>query len=243
MLTDPVSLQNGFADSGERYLLAARFQGDAQSAFADGPPEGMEDVDSDSHLAESTQPINLIVVADTDLLSDRMWVSAQDFFGQQIVSAWSNNGDFVVNALDNLTGSSDLISIRGRATSTRPFTRVRELEQQADAQFRATEQQLQQQLEATELKLNDLQQRREDDGSILLTAEQQEELLRFQEEKIAIRKELRQVQRNLDRDIENLGTTLKVINIILIPVLVSIVALVLAFLRSRRRRPREMVLS
>jgi len=243
MLTDPASLQNGFSDSGERYVLAARFQGDAKTAFADGPPDSEGDAASDKHVAESTQPVNLIVVADTDLLSDRLWVSAQDFFGQQIVSAWSNNGDFVVNALDNLTGSGDLISIRGRATSTRPFTRVRQLEQQADTQFRATEQQLQQRLEATEQKLSELQQSREDDGSLLLTVEQQEELLRFQEEKIAIRKELRQVQRNLDRDIESLGTTLKVINIILIPVLVSVVALVLAVLRNRRRRQREMVLS
>ncbi len=177
------------------------------------------------------------MVADTDLLSDRLWVQVQNFFGQRLASTWANNGDFVANALDNLTGSSDLISIRGRATSSRPFDRVETLKVRAEEKFRDTEQQLQQRLQETERKLSELQAQRDDnENPLILTAEQRAELEQFQQQKLAIRKELRQVQRGLDEDIEQLGTTLKIINIILVPLLVSVGAAAIAMLRRKRQR-------
>jgi ABC-type uncharacterized transport system involved in gliding motility auxiliary subunit len=255
---DPSTLQEGFKPTSEQYALAVRVQGDVKSSFPDGPPEtnagndetAAGDADSDDadgadeeaegqreHLEASVEPINVVVVADTDPLGDRLWVRVQSFLGQNLVSAWANNGDFVINALDNLTGSSDLIAIRGRATSARPFDTVDELRANAEDQFRATEQQLQEQLQETERKLNDLQARRDDtDNVLILTDEQRAELERFQQQKVEIRKQLRQVQRNLDKDIERLGTTMKVINIGLMPLVVSICAVVIAVLRIRRRR-------
>ena len=235
---DPAGLQEGFKPTGERYALAARVQGKVSSAFPDGPPG--EDPDAslkEKHRTESTDTINLIVVADTDLLSDRLWVQVQNFFGQRLASTWANNGDFVANALDNLTGSSDLISIRGRATSSRPFDRVETLKVRAEEKFRDTEQQLQQRLQETERKLSELQAQRDDnENPLILSAEQRAELEQFQQQKLAIRKELRQVQRGLDEDIEQLGTTLKIINIILVPLLVSVGAAAIAMLRRKRQR-------
>ena len=171
------------------------------------------------------------------MLSDRLWVQVQNIFGRRIASAWADNGDLVFNGLDNLTGSGDLISIRGRSTSTRPFTRVQDLELDAEQRFRATEEALQAELRDLETKLNDLQSGRSDaDNPLILSEQQQQELDRFQEETLRVRKELRSVRHELDRDIEKLGTTLKVINIGLIPLLISLFALAMAWLRLRRRR-------
>ena len=243
---DPSVLREGFAPTGETYNLAVRIQGITKSAFPDGPPTAEEDASEDTtteestddkqHLAQSSGPINVIVVADTDLLSDRLWVQIQNFFGQRIASAWANNGDFVINSLDNLTGSNDLIGIRSQAVSARPFDTVEALKVRAEEQFRATEQELQQRLRDTEQKLNDLQASRDDSTNpLILSPEQRAELERFQQEKLAIRKQLRQVQHDLDKDIERLGTTLKVINIGLVPVLVSVCAIAIAVVRRRRR--------
>ena len=129
-----------------------------------------------------------------------------------------------------------LISIRGRATSQRPFTRVQELERRAEERFRATEQQLEEELRETERNLTELQAGRDDGNPLILSEQQRAELARFQEERLRIRKELRQVQRNLRSDIERLGTWLKVINVGLVPVLLTIFALFLAGLKARRRR-------
>jgi ABC-type uncharacterized transport system involved in gliding motility auxiliary subunit len=80
-------------------------------------------------------------------------VQAQSFLGQRLYQAFANNGDFVINALDNLSGSAALIGLRSRATYTRPFTTVDELPRRADLEFRATEQRLEAELTQTEQTL------------------------------------------------------------------------------------------
>jgi len=239
-LPDPEELLKGFTPSGKEYTLAARLSGPLSSAFPDGPPaaEGREaPVDAalaGKHLA-STENANLVLVGDVDVLSDRLWVQAQNFLGQRIYNAFANNGDFVINALDNLSGSAALIGLRSRATYTRPFTTVEGLRRRADLEFRATEQRLEAELTQTEQRLGELQQSRSDGNSLLMSPEQQTEIQRFLDEQVRIRQELRAVRRNLDADIERLGTWLKAINIVLMPVLLTLAALGIVVMRRKRK--------
>jgi ABC-type uncharacterized transport system involved in gliding motility auxiliary subunit len=239
-LPDLGQLSNGFEPTGEKYILSARVEGKLASAFNTRPTmSGAKKVDESKygeHLVSTESDANLVVVADTDMLSDRLWVQVQDFFGEQIFNAWANNGDMIINAIDNLTGSSDLISIRGRETSTRPFEVVKELRLTADQKFRSTEEKLKAKLAETEEKLVALQKARDDSNELALSPEQEAEITRFQQDKFKVRKELRQVRRNLDLDIEKLGTKLKFINIGLVPIVISILALLLSFARSRKRK-------
>ncbi len=240
-LPDLSQLSNNFNPTGERYILMGRAQGKLNSAYPNGRPTvaGQEDEDEDSdttHLGNTQTEANLIIIADTDILSDRMWVQVQEFFGQQIFNSWANNGDLVINTVDNLIGSTDLISIRGRETSSRPFVRVNELRLAADQKFRATEETLQAKLSETEQKLLELQKQRDDSNALMLSPEQEAEIQKFQQEKFNVRKQLRQVRHNLDLDIERLGTKLKFINIGLVPIIISILALILSIVRSRKRK-------
>lgn len=242
-LPDPSVLQDGFAPTGTKYVIAARVSGTLKSAFPDGFSEltvdsSVGDVNSAEppadHLAESSEPANLIIVADVDILGDLMWVQVQNFFGQQVANAFASNGAFVINALDSLSGSSDLIGVRSRASYTRPFMRVERLRVEAEAQYRETEERLQLRLQETESRLEELQSSRDDTDSMLLTPEQEEEIDRFIDQRTDIRKELRAVQRDLDKNIEALGTTLKIINIAAVPVLITLFALFTAWRRNRK---------
>lgn len=248
-LPDPAELLNGFTPSGKEYVLAARLEGPLKTAFPDGAPARPDSPDSpdsagsqqpidaalqSAHLA-STENANLVLVGDVDILSDRLWVQAQNFLGQRLVTAFANNGDFVINALDNLSGSAALIGLRSRATYTRPFTTVEELRRRADLQFRETEQRLEAELTQTEQRLGELQAARNDGNSLLMSPEQQAELQRFLDEQVRIRQELRAVRRNLDADIDRLGTWLKVINIALVPIVLTILALGVVVVRARKR--------
>ena len=243
-LPDPSILQDGFTPSGEELVLAARISGTLNTAFPNGRPAttvtsgtGDDSTDADDgHLASSAEPANIIVVADVDMLGNQMWVQVQNFFGQQLANAFASNGAFVINALENLSGSSDLIAVRSRASFTRPFTRVDQLRAEADAEYRETEQRLQNELAETERRLVELQSTREDSGNLLLSDEQQAEIDRFIDQRATIRKDLRAVQRNLDQDIESLGTRLKIINIGLVPLLLTIFILVAAWRRNRNDR-------
>lgn len=226
---DPSVLLNNFAPTGERYAIAARVSGPAASAYGEAAPEG---VDGSGHLSQSSGDIQVIVVADSDLLTDRYWVQVQDFLGQRIASPFAGNGDFLLNAVDNLLGSADVIGIKGRAGYARPFTRIEAMKREADARFRQTEQRLQDRLRETEAKLAELQDQRGDGNALTLTAEQRREVERFREEQLQTRRELRDVRHSLNKDIDRLETLLKFVNIGLVPVLIILLALV-AGLRRR----------
>ena len=225
-LENPEVLLRDLEPTGERYTLVARIQGPARSAYPDGI-EGRKDGLKDS------ASINVIAVADTDLLADRMWVQVQDFFGQRMPQPWADNGTFVVNALDNLSGTDALISVRSRGRFARPFVVVEELQRQAENHFREKEEALQQRLAATEAQLAELQGPNAD-GAIELTAEQQAALQRYMQEKLRIRKELREVRYQLNADIDALGRLLKFFNIALVPLVLTL-GVLLTWLWRRRR--------
>lgn len=234
-LQNPDDLLDDFVSSGKQRVLAARLSGTLETAYPDGPPEGSS-ADAAAHLTQ-TDDGNVIVVADVDVLSDRLWVQHQrSLFGQQIATAFANNGDLLTNSIANLSGSADLIGLKSRASFARPFDTVEELRRNADAKFRQTEQQLQAQLAETEKRLSELQTSRDDSSSVLMSPEQQDELHRFQEEQLKIRGELRAVQRDLDKSIEQLGVTLKIINIAAVPLALTVFALAVVFFRRKRSK-------
>ena len=227
------SLAEGYVATGENYNVAGRFEMQPQSAFPDGPPKDSEV--TRTHINKSSERVNIVVVTDVDMLTDRMWVTVQDFLGQKIMDAWASNGNFAVNAVDNLLGSSDLISVRGRATATKPFVVVEALRRDADDQFREQERVLQNKLRQTEQKITQLEAKRDDDNALMMSEEQRTEIARFQDEKLQVRKELRKVRHELDKNIQSLGNWLKAINIGLMPLLLTMLALILSAVRAKRR--------
>jgi ABC-type uncharacterized transport system involved in gliding motility auxiliary subunit len=229
-LRNPEDLQKAFSATGEQYLVAARLSGKAGSTF----PEGFDGYTGE--LVAETDELNVILVADTDILSDRLWVQVQNFFGQQIANPWANNGDLVVNALDNLRGSSALISIRSRGRFTRPFDVVQDLSREAEARYLENANNLQARLAETERQLGELEATVGNDNILRLNPEQEAAILRFQEEKVHIRKQLRDVRHQLNEDIETLGSTLKFLNIALVPLLLTLLLLGANFLRMNRSR-------
>jgi ABC-type uncharacterized transport system involved in gliding motility auxiliary subunit len=227
-LADPSELISEVAPGDEALTLAARLSGPVTSAFPEETGDG----------EPRSGDINMILVADVDLLTDRFWVQRQQFFGQTLLNPFANNGDFMINAIENLLGNADLISVRSRATSTRPFHLVEGLRREAEQNLRATEQRLEAELADTEERLNELQQARGDTDLSVLTPEQEAEIDRFIEQRIDIRRQLRQVRRDLDRDIEALGTRIKAVNIALMPILVTLFALWMAY-RRRQEQTRK----
>ncbi|MGQ0551973.1 MAG: Gldg family protein [Planctomycetota bacterium] len=232
-----------FMPLGQRQVVAARVSGPVKSAFPDGRPAPVNEFeetavvdDGAAHLAESVGPIQVILVADVDMLADGAWVHMQNFLGQVIPLVRSSNGDFVLTALDNLSNNAELFQVPRRASASRPFEVMAEIRRDAEQRFLAREQELQQALATTESRLAELQTQRADGGSLLLSQEQRDEIERFREEQVATRKALRDVQHDLRKDIESLETTVKVLNIGVVPLLVGVLALTLGALRSRRRR-------
>jgi ABC-type uncharacterized transport system involved in gliding motility auxiliary subunit len=237
---DPVGLINAFAPANQRYVLAGRVSGRASSAFPDGAPAA---ADGTTALKDSAAPINVIVVADVDMLSDEAWLNIQNAGDARLALPTAHNADFAVNAIENLAGGAAFADLRGRGLASRPFTTVERLRSEAEARYLATQDKLTKELEEAQSKLASLEvdSSAGTDGAVLLSAAQQEMVRDFRKQVLGLRGQLRDVQRALNRDIERLETWVMLANIAAVPLVVAVLALAVAlWRRALRRRPHSL---
>ncbi len=233
---NPVGLLAEFQSADRSFVIAGRVTGPVTSAFPDGPPEDVEDEEvRAAHVAEAVAPLNLVLVADGDMLSDATWARRQRVLGQTYSIPVASNADFVISALDNLSGSEGLMGLHGRGLTLRPFEVLQAMEQEAENRYRAKEQELLAGIEVTQSKIAELQQQEPEVAAVaLLTSEQQDMIEDFRSQMIDQRRELREVQFALRQDVERLETQLKALNIWAVPVVIGLVAMVLALIRRFR---------
>ncbi len=248
---DPLGLLRSYTPGGKKLTLAARLSGEAKSAFPEGKPRAEAPQSAEGTAIASTSAnasgakaaeaaaatqakeedakanhvasgkINVIVVADSDILADQFWVDRRQLMGQDVVMPAANNAAFVIGALDNLSGNNDLIALRGRGVKDRPFTYVDALRRDAERRFRDKEQALEQKLKTAQEELAKLQMSGEG-GSVILSQKEREAVERFRGEMLETRRELREVKRALRQDIETLDGWLKFTNIALVPLLIGV---------------------
>jgi gliding motility-associatede transport system auxiliary component len=244
-LPDVAGLLAAFKPDGQTYTLAARVTGTAQTAFPGGRPAAAgkppaEPAPAD-FVKQSTQPLNLIVVADSDMLDDRFWAQSRDFFGRQVVVPVANNGDFVANAVEVLAGGADLVGLRSRGTAARRFVVVEQLQREADQRYAAEQQSLQKKLKDAQAKLHTLTAGEGagagNPAASTLSADQAKDIDTFRAQMVQTRQKLRAVQAALRENIDRLKVILEFIDIALIPIVIMAGAVVLAALRRRPRRP------
>ena len=238
---DPGKILADFKPAGGPYTIAARVRGVLKSAFT-GPPDLPKDAkrpdNFPAYKAQTDGPANLVIAADSDILADRYWVHLQDFFGEQQATPFSDNGPFVANVLGTLAGGDALIGLRSRGSSLRPFDLVEGMQRTAEAQFRQTEQALQSHLDETQKKLTELRTGRGEGeaGANAVISEQQRVAIDDLRSDIATtRGKLRLVQLDLRRDISKLQTELRLFNIVMVPALLTILAIVLGLVRRQQR--------
>jgi ABC-type uncharacterized transport system involved in gliding motility auxiliary subunit len=246
---DLEALLRDFKSDGKPLTLAARVSGVVDTAFPDGPPKEEKPKDEKTDPAKtepplppqiktSAQPVNVVIVADTDILEDRFWVQVQDFFGQRVVLPVANNSDFVNNAVDVLAGGNDLISLRSRGTSARPFELVESIQRVADERYQSTAKDLEDKLKATQAKIQELRGGKEGRTNVTPAASETATLENFRSEMLQTRQQLRKVQLAERIDINRLKAWLEFFNVAAIPILVGLAALIVGLVRLNRRKRR-----
>ena len=229
---DVVALFRDFKPSDQREVFVARVTGPAKTAFPDGPPGGAK---VDEQIKEANQPIQIILVADSDMLADRFWLQESQFMGQRVGVPIADNGGFVTNVLENLTGAPALSSLRGHGAQSRPFTLIDSIRRDAEQEFRAKEQELENRLAELQKKANAIQLRQGGNAQLELSEADRVAIENYRAEILSTRGELRAVQAALRHDIDRVETLFKVVNIAVVPILFGIIMIVLAILRRRRR--------
>jgi ABC-type uncharacterized transport system involved in gliding motility auxiliary subunit len=245
---DPLKLLRDFKPGNKALVIAGRVTGTVPTAFPDGPPKPPADAGAAPQpdqaalfpriLKASDKPLDVIVVADSDLLADRFWVVVRDFFGRRVPQPTAQNGDFVMNALEALTGSSSLLGLRGRGTANRPFEVIHALQRDAQLRVESKQRSLEDALKEAERQLAQLRQNNPDDNAAAVTPDDRKRMAALQAEVLKLRGELRAVQRALREDLERLEHRLWFLDIAAVPIVITLLAIVLAVVRLRRRRGR-----
>ena len=226
---DVVALFRDFKPQNKKETIAVRISGAAKSAFPAA-------VGGQLYIAASKQPIQVIVVADTDLLSDRFWTDSQNFMGQQMVVPTADNGAFVANALENLSGAPGLASLRGRGAQSRPFVLVDEIRRGAETKYRESEQALTTRLNELQNKVKAMKPREDENGAAILSDQDKRTIESYRGDILSTRKALRDVQRALRENIDRLEGLVSFVNIAAVPIVFGLILVVTAMNRRRRKR-------
>ncbi|MGZ4962232.1 MAG: Gldg family protein [Limisphaerales bacterium] len=235
-------IMKDFKESGTNYALAVRLTGKFKTAFLGGKPkkaDAKDDkdklADTDKSLKESTKEGAVILVADSDMLNDQVCVQVQDIMGYKLVQPKNGNLALVQSFVENLGGDSDLISMRSRASVTRPFTKLQDMEAQANQKWQAKLKEMEEKKQETERKISELQQKKEGaQQKFILSPEQQKELENFRKANVDINKQLKQLRKDLRRDTDTLQFRTKMVNIFAMPVAVAFAGVALALVKRKK---------
>src|SRR6266545_1681172 len=228
----PAKIVDEFKASDTSYALAVR-QEDKKDEKKDD--KKAEDKSKDT-LKETKGDNAVVLMGDTDWLSDQFSVQIGNFFGQKIIQPRNGNLALVQNIVEQFAGDQNLIGARSRGTLNRPFTVVKEMQAQANARFQAEIAKLQKEVDETNQKLSELQGKKEGGQRFVMSKEQQEELERFNQKRAQANKQLKKVRRELRQDIESLELRTKVINIAGMPLLIAAAGIALAVIRKQRTK-------
>lgn len=234
-----------FQPSNTEYPLAIRLTGKFRTAFPDGKPKAEEKGDRKAAKAADAKPdaaplkesrgeTAVALVGDSDFVNDGAAVQVQELFGQRIVIQRNGNLAFAQALVDQFAGDPALVELRSRASASRPFTVIRDMEARAQQAYLGKIKALEDSLNQTQEKLAALQRTRAPGSSAILSPEQQAELENFRKKAAETRRELKEVRKDLRADSEALETWTKVFNIAAMPLLVALAGIVLALWRRRR---------
>ena len=237
------SVLSGFKPSGVNYKLAIRLTGKFKTAFPDGSPENKPSSGStnqvakaaDNSLKESKLDTSVVLVGDSDLLADDFSLRKVDGPFGPMVTEMNQNQELAANLVEQMAGDNNLIGVRSRATSNRPFTLIKKMEVQAEASGQAKIDELQQSLQDTQQKLSELQQQKQDkDQRLVLSPEQKTELDNFRKKQAEISKELKQTQKDLRKEVVSLETQVKWLNILAMPLAVTAAGIGIAMIKRKK---------
>lgn len=234
------NIMNGFKPSGVNYKLAVRLTGKFKTAFPAGKPgekTGTNEVAkaAEDSVKDSRTENSVVLFGDSDLLADEFSLRKMDSPFGAMVSEMNANLELAQNLVEEMAGDSSLIGIRSRATVDRPFTLVKKMEAEAEAQGEAKINELQQSLQDTEQRLSELQQQKQDkDQRLILSPEQKAEIENFRKQEAAVSKELKQAQKDLRKQVVSLETRLTWLNILAMPLGVTAAGISIALIKRKK---------
>ncbi|MBG7607154.1 MAG: Gldg family protein [Verrucomicrobia bacterium] len=248
---DP-SLNTSVKPLGTALDLVTHLYGNFKTAFPDGAPgvkqepapeteEGdkkEEEKPSEESLKVATKPGNVFLVADIDAFFDRFAYNVQNFGGMQMATPSNGNAAFLMNLLDQATGSKYLIGSRSRAATRRPFTVIQEMEAAFETKVGSKIAEFQAKQQEAQTKLQELQAQKAQGSELFLSPEQEAEIAKLREQQVEYSRLVRNQQKDLRRQKDKLAGNITLLNVAAMPILVILIGFALFLKRRSSTRAR-----
>ncbi len=248
---DSASIMKDFTSDDKAKDLIVKLSGKFKSAFPDGKPaeekkdgenakeEKKPSAEPDpAHLKESVKNSFVALLSDVDMLADEFCVAKQKFLGQTIIQPYNDNLNMLQNICEQLSGDSDLISIRTKKVKERPFKKLEEMQNEAQQKYQKKILEMEEEKEAAQRKLNELQKSKSSSQKFILSPEQKEEVEKFKKKIAEMNRQLKDMRKEFRKDIESTMLRYEIANIALFPAIVVLVGL-LVFAREKMKSRRK----
>ena len=226
------AMRRDLKPDGVQRTLAARLSGTFKTAFPKGPDFAEGSTNAVPKVTAEGKG-SVVLFGDSDFLADEFCVRVMNTIFGAIAQPMNDNLLLFSNVIEQYAGREELIGVRSRGPSNRPFTKVDALEAEALKKWQAEQEKFEKELEQTQQRLSALQKQKSGNDRFLFSKEQQEEIAKLRKTQADTRRKLKNVRKELTADIDRLGLTLKVINICLVPALVILLGLLRGFMRRR----------
>lgn len=243
-MLNPTSLMKKFVEGNKPVVMGYLISGKFKSAFPDGiemqadsqPTDENEPPKPPLHITGLTEAAENCVVAvfsDVDFITNGMAYYQNPLFGNIIVG---DNSALLINTIDELGGSNELISIRSRGNFRRPFVVVDEIEAKAEEETAEEVAKLNAEIDGFENELRTLfasadKEQQQIIGSSIARKKKDLEL-----KKLEAKNQLQEVRRQKRQSIEHLGNVLRAFNMLAVPAVILVIAVTLGIRRSAMKR-------
>lgn len=239
----PANIVNDFKADDQKYTLVTKLTGTFPTSFPDGKPSSEEDDSEEkettetdpTHLTESSGSPSVILVGDVDFIFDQFAYSVMNFLGQVIAQPQNGNSNLFLSMVEQMGGDENLIAIRGRGSLSRPFTKFKELRLAAEKKVQARRDEIEKDLEEAQAKINSLQElKQEGQQRLVLSTEQKATLKEFREKEVKARQDLKEIQKELNKDINAVQRNWQIVQIVLVPFIVALLGVATAIYKRKR---------
>ena len=215
---------------------------DDQPADGDAKPEDKKEEKKEekpSHLVEATKDGNVFLISDVDAFFNQFAYRVQNFGGgMQVAQQINGNPSLLFNIIDQAASSTHLIGARSRAAVARPFTKIKELEAEANKRVGDKIAEFETQAEEAQRKLGELQAQKAAGSELYLSPEQEAEIRKLRQQEVDARKQVRDLQKDLKREKDKLAGRATLANVLGMPLLVILFGIGLFLKRRTATRAR-----
>lgn len=169
---------------------------------------------------DESKPFEVIAVGDSDLLYDTFWTSSINIGNNNYNVPLLDNGNFVLNSLDVLSGDETLLDLRGKSPKLRPFEDVEKRQKQLLIDFKIKEKDIFDEIDLIKKGLQEVQDKKIFEKRDNFTVDELAVLNKVRDRLEEKRKDLYKIRLELNNDLKRTDIKVKFFNIYAIPLFI-----------------------